>query len=131
MTQDELKNITGVGLIFPIEIEGSGKAILDYGFPLIISDLKIFLTWFLGTRYFLGNYGTNIYQILQEQNDDIARDLITFDIKERLPNWDQRLEVVDLTFTRPIENEVLVKIKIRLKGTPVEEVFKLPITTLI
>ena len=116
-----LEDITGKGLIFPLELTPKGSVVVRGGFDLIKSSIKQIVVWLVGTRYFLGEYGTTIMGSLEEPNDVISQGMIEFNLYDKLPMWDKRFNIQDVTTIQPKDGTLNISITIALKNTEIQE----------
>jgi phage baseplate assembly protein W len=70
-------DILGTGLKFPLEFDSKGELVLISGSDCVKQDLIDLLTTQLGTRPFLGQYGSRLQELRYIQNTDILRSLAT------------------------------------------------------
>lgn len=125
---DNVTKLTGKGLAFPIKLDEKGKAQLTVGFDLLKSSLQQILAWSVGTRYFLGEYGTVIPNSLEEPPDDVTQTYIEYQLTQRVPQWDQRFSIKAISFTRPGMGRLNIVITIAINKTPVEETWEFPLS---
>lgn len=122
---NKITDFLGTGLSYPIELE-NGKPVVSKGKALITSSIKTILSWVLGTRFFLGEFGTRIYDLLEEPNDTVANDLLEAFIKEGLTKWEKRITVSGVKVSQT-ENNKLATIIYSINGLPGLETFIWPI----
>jgi len=116
----------GKGLIFPITIDGTGKAPITGGKDLLEASIISILSWTIGTRYMLGEFGTNLESLLQEPNDSVTRALVKHFTVDVISKWEKRLEVLDVQITSKEEYQINIHIKYRVKNTKIEDSFIFP-----
>lgn len=120
--------LIGSGIIFPLNINDQGKPNLDTGWPLLKSSINNILAFIIGTRYFLGEFGANPEDLLEEPNDEISQVVLEHRLNSQLPYWDQRIVVNFIQVDRPSDTEVNLIISIGLKDTDLSEIFVVPVT---
>ena len=96
------------GLIFPLQL-ASGKHVISEGEDLIKSSIKIILSWPLFTREYTDNFGSRVYEALEDQNDEVLITLVKKFVVDSITKWEKRVELKKMTFERP-NNEKLVLI---------------------
>ena len=69
-----------------------------------------------GERFFNREFGSDLYKLVFEPNDEILRDLIDIEVKEAIGKWEDRVEVLG-TNTVINENQITVEISYRVKDT--------------
>jgi phage baseplate assembly protein W len=93
-----MENFIGTGLRFPIEITDTGSTALVSGKELIRQSIKIILSTTEGTRFFLGEFGSQIERVLFQPNDEVLQSLLQTMIREALKTWETRITVTKITF---------------------------------
>ena len=126
MASSTATKFLGKGLNFPIIINGSGRADLVEGKELLESSLRHILSWAIGTRYFLAEFGSNLEQLLQEPNDQISRALVKNYTTDVISQWDKRIDLLDVTILNKNDNSMNLFITYRIKQTKIEDSFIFP-----
>ena len=121
-----LANFTGSGLIFPIEIDSSGRPKISTGFDLIKSDLLILLNWAFGTKLFNETFGCRVIELLDEPNTTILGSLIITFIRSAISNWETRIELLDTTIISVSSDSIKVKLTYVIVNTQQEDSFIYP-----
>ncbi len=117
----------GSGLIFPIQLDNTGKAIIGSGGPLIISSISIILGTAMGTRYMLGEFGANMERLLQEPDDEVLKSLVKHYVKDAVTKWEKRVKVLDVTLNdKPDEGIILLNVTYQIIGTKLIDTFTFP-----
>lgn len=86
----------GKGLTFPILLNANGSAVLDTGWALIKSSLNSIFSYSVGTRFFLGEFGSLIEALVEEPNDDFTKSLAISLLNEHLAQWERRVSIIDI-----------------------------------
>lgn len=115
MTQNQTK-----GLIFPI-ILTAGSSTLTEGLDLIKASLKIILSWPLTTRNFNGEFGSRLYEAIEEQNDMVLSTLIRRFIIDSISNWEKRIELVSIKAISPSSERVEINLTYRVKELNIQD----------
>lgn len=126
MAEEALDTFLGKGLIFPITLTSSGRPPIEGGFPLIESSIKTILSWAIGTRYYLGEFGSKLEQLLQEPNDDIIKALVKHFTVDVISQWEKRIELLEVTLTNKDDQTIFIFIKYKIKNTKLENSFIFP-----
>jgi len=116
----------GKGLIFPIKLNSGGKPDISGDSQLLEASLRNILSWTTGTRFFLGEYGTRLEQLLQEPNDLVTEVLVKHFTVEVVEQWDKRLEILEVKLERRSEISLHIRINFRVKNTKIENSFIFP-----
>ena len=95
-------NYIGTGLAFPLQITDTGGVALVSGKELIRQSIKIILGTTQGTRYFLGEFGSQIEKVLFQPNDEVLQSLLQTMIREALKTWEPRIAVTTITFEKSV-----------------------------
>lgn len=120
-----VKDFIGKGITYPIKLQ-NGRVPIETGFDLIESSIKICTAWPLGRRFFLSEFGSQIYRILEEPNDNVLKNLLTTFFKDAVIKWEKRVEEVQVTFDDLTMTKVIVRVNYRVINTPKPETFIFP-----
>ena len=87
------------GLAFPFEDSTKGDFLLltETQFAQIRSDLVHLLLTKKGSRYYLPDFGTRIYEYIFEQNDTITFNLIEEEIRDGVKKYIPNLDINSIT----------------------------------
>lgn len=116
----------GKGLIFPIVLNASGRPDIKGGKELLEASMVNILSWTIGTRFFLGEYGTNLEQLLQEPNDITTQALVKHYTAEVIAKWEQRVEILEVQLLSKDDYSLDISIVYKIKNTKLEETFIFP-----
>jgi len=116
----------GKGLVFPIQINASGRPDIKGGFDLLRSSLENILSWTIGTRFFLGEYGTMLETLIQEPNDLVTQSLVRTLTVDVITKWEKRLELLDVTLESRNDYQLNISIRYKVKNTKLEDTFVFP-----
>jgi phage baseplate assembly protein W len=125
LNDPNIKDFVGQGMIFPLQLQ-NGKAVIYSGFELLESSIRIILSWPIGTRFMLGEFGSNLYQMLHEPNDDIALALVKQYTKDSLDLWEKRIIFLDLDIVSRTNYELIIKLTYKIRGTQLEKTMVFP-----
>lgn len=118
---DRLLPLQTAGIAFPVIIPSSGKVELSYGPDIIKSSLIIILSWQLRTRYFNGQFGSRIYEALEDPNDDILSMLVRKFTLDSIEDWEPRVELKSLSVHRPEPHKLNLELVYNIKELNVED----------
>jgi hypothetical protein len=92
---------TTYGIDFPFRDSLSGKFVKMTGFPEkeIRANLIHLLLTRKGSRYFLPDFGTRLYQYIFDQNDSTTFGLIEGEIRDSVKTYIPNLEITSITVT--------------------------------
>lgn len=120
-----IQDFIGKGLSFPIKLTG-GSSTLTSGTELIKSSIASILSFSLGQRFFLGEYGTRIEELIEEPNEVLLENVLENFITKALREWEKRIEVLSVT-TEPIgATGINIDINYLILNTQVEDNFIWP-----
>jgi phage baseplate assembly protein W len=123
--QFSISNFIGNGITFPFQLV-NGTLPLYSGFELIRSSLITILSWPLGKRFFLAEFGSNLYNLLEEPNDDILKDLIRIFVIDAIAKWEPRIELVDLSLQRTTDISIDLTLTYKILAIKKEDTFTFP-----
>ena len=109
------------GIAFPVILPESGKVELSYGPDIIKSSLIIILSWQLRTRYFNGQFGSRIYEALEDPNDDILSMLVRKFTLDSIEDWEPRVELKTVNIHRPESHKLNLELVYNIKELNVED----------
>lgn len=108
------------GLSFPLQIS-SGSYVLSEGVDLIQDSIKIILSWPLYTREYEDSFGSRIFEVLEEPNDDILITLIRRFVIDALEKWEKRIELEAISIERSSPEGVSVDLTYRIKELNIQD----------
>lgn len=116
MTQitDAIGEKLGKGLAFPITLE-NGKAKYEENLSLVKQSVEITLNWYWGTRFYLGEFGSKLFQILEQPNDQISKSELLYHVTNDLFSWEPRISILSIDYESPNFDSVNLKIRYQLK----------------
>lgn len=126
MDKTALNTFLGMGLVFPIQLDTTGKPPIEGGFTLIESSIKVILSWAIGTKYYLGEFGSRLEHLLQEPNDDVIKALVKHFTVDVISQWEKRVELLEVKLDSRSDNIIAIFIKYRIKNTKLENSFIFP-----
>jgi phage baseplate assembly protein W len=115
----------GKGLTFPIRLV-NGKPPIDGGKILIESSLRDILAWVIGTRFFLGEYGSKLEYLLQEPDNGVSAALLRYYTVALVKFWEKRVEIVSVRIIKRKEGVMLIKLEYRITNTQITGAFIYP-----
>lgn len=84
------------------------------GKDAIIASIRNLLMTPLGTYPFDPTYGSELYKMLFELDDDITRENIEYEVKDRVEQYEDRVRVESVTYQHEVKG-VKVDVVIRIK----------------
>lgn len=124
-SQGSLQNFVGQGITLPLDLV-NGKAPLATGFELIRSSIINILSWQYGTRFFLGEFGSQLYQLLEEPNDQILQDTIRVFVIDAIAKWDTRIEITNMVMERVSDTTLNLTVTYNIINIKKEDTFTFP-----
>lgn len=116
----------GTGIIFPITLSNFGRPNVVGGKDLIEASMRDILAWSLGTKFFLGEYGGKLEQILQEPNDLVQKTLINDFTVGLINTWENRVQVLSASLTDKEYGIIYISIAYQIKNTKITGSFVYP-----
>lgn len=93
-----------------------GEINITKGMSRLTESIEDILSTPIGTRFFAPQYGSNLFLLLYEQNDFVAKDMSIEYTKEALTKWEPRLELISVDAS--IEDYVMnITVKYAAKDT--------------
>ena len=86
---------------------------------LIRDSVKTILLTKLGQRYFVPDFGSNLWSLIFEPNDKVTSALAEEYARTALREWEKRIDVMQVT-TERVESELFVTVVYRIRR--IEEV---------
>lgn len=120
------KKFIGSGLIFPIIIEDNGKPNLHTGANLVNASIRHILAWPHRSRYFNENFGSRLWELIEEPNDIIVKSLVKHFIWEALVKWEKRITIQNITIDAEEPTKINVVVDYTINKTKQEETFIYP-----
>lgn len=102
------------GISFPLQLT-SGSHTLVEGVDLIEDSIKIILSWSLFTRDYEDTFGSRIFEILEEPNDDVLITLARRFTIDALEEWEKRIELETFIIERQSPEKLLIDLVYRIK----------------
>lgn len=116
----------GSGLVFPIIINGEGRAVITDDITLIRSSIFIILNWVTRTRYFNELFGSRIEEVLEEPDDSVAQSLIRQFTREALDKWEKRIILQHTEIQHDKTGRINLRLTYSIRNTKVEETYIYP-----
>jgi phage baseplate assembly protein W len=116
----------GKGLVFPIQLDSTGKPPLVGGMELLESSIRTIMSWYIGTRFFLGEFGSRLEDLLQEPNDLITQSLVEYFTAEVISKWEKRLKILEVDIINRDEYILNIIIKYEVVSTKQQNSFIYP-----
>jgi len=110
------------GLAFPLTLT-TGKHTVVSGVDLIQSSLKVIIAWPMFTRFYEGEFGSRIYEIIEDPNDDILMNLVRRFVIDSITTWEKRIELLSLNITRPSNTSLVIDLTYNIKESNYEGSF--------
>lgn len=120
------QSFIGKGLTFPIVLTSDGRPPIDGGITLIESSLRGIMSWALGTRFMLGEYGGILEKLLQEANSLTQQSLVKHFTSELISTWEKRVDELDASLISRGEGVLYIQLRYRIKNTKISGSFIFP-----
>lgn len=105
----QVANYIGNGLTFPFELQ-NGRGVIKSGYDLIRSSIRSILSFEIGRRFYLGEFGSRLNDMLEEPNDEVVHNMINVFVVDAITTWEKRIQSISTT----IESIDYDKIQVRL-----------------
>ena len=120
--QNPISKSLGKGLKWPLELV-NGKVILVENLDLIKQSIFITLNWYFGTRFYLGEFGTRLEQLLEEQNMSVLNTTLNFELGNALTKWEPRISIINTKTESISRYHLKVTINYRIAQTELIDSF--------
>lgn len=126
--QNYQTQLIGTGIRFPEPFDDStGRAVTASGLDKINNSILHILGTPIGTRFFLPEFGSRLYELVFEPNDSIFSDLAVLYIKDALNKWEPRINNINVyPMINEHDNHVPIKISYKLINTNIVGNFVYP-----
>ena len=116
--------IYGQGIVFPIKLE-EGKPVVTEGSELIKHSLANLLAWDYGQRYFLGQFGTKIHNLIERPFDDVTATLIREYVIEVISIFEKRITLKSVSIEM-IDEIITISLSYTIKINNTTDSFIIP-----
>lgn len=116
----------GGGITFPIEVNSKGSVDVMSNNVLLRSSIKNILYWPTSQRFFNEQFGSRIFDVLEEPNDNIGKALVRTFIFEALNRWEKRILVKDTKILNSDHQVINIEITYEIRSTRTEETMVFP-----
>lgn len=123
---ETVKKFIGQGITFPIELNSNGRPNIETGVNLIRSSIKNLLSWPYATRYFLGEYGSRLNELLEEPNDDILKNLVRYFVIDSISKFEKRISLLETSIIKPTAGSIHIKLKYKINNSSTTDSFIFP-----
>jgi hypothetical protein len=123
--------VIGKGLVFPIQLTPEGRPPISSDLTLLDSSIRIILSWYVGTRFFLGSFGSALEQLLREPKDETLASLVKFYTKDAISKWETRVELLDVELINQDIYSLTIHIAYKVKSTGITNTLVFPYYTQI
>lgn len=107
-------------LIFPI-ILSNGSHTLTESIDSIKASIKLIISWPLRTRQFNGEFGSRIFEVLEEPSDDILISLVRRFIIDAIAKWESRVELISLDIHKSEPQNLNISLVYRVKELDIQD----------
>lgn len=108
-----------------------GKTLTNTGVDRVIQSLFCILSTPRGARLFNPEFGTKLYECLDEPNDFILKDSLEYNIKQDIKTWEKRIDF-DVNVKQIMgSNKVNIEVTFCIKGTEQKYTYIFPVSKAI
>lgn len=104
-----VQDFIGNGLTFPIQLQ-NGRPLLSSGFDLIQASIRNILSYELGTRFFLAEFGSRLNDLIEEPNDEILANLLNQFIIGAVIKWEKRIQTISTSIVNEDDTTIFISI---------------------
>lgn len=104
-----VRDFIGNGITFPIQLH-DGKIVVDSGFNLIRASIITILSFQIGTRFFLAEFGSRLEELLEEPNDEILHNLINTFVIDAVTKWEKRVSTISTSIESINDEQINIQI---------------------
>ena len=116
----------GTSLKFPLEITPQGGVALVSGVDNIRQSVILILSEHLGTRFFLGQFGSVLNDLAYLPNDKVLQNLIKGQVAEVLKKFEPRIVVQDIVTTTVDFSRLDIGISYQIKNSQIADTAVFP-----
>ena len=124
-TDNIANTFIGKGLVFPIILQ-NGRPIISGGKELLEASLRDNLSWVLGTKFFLGEYGSKIEYLLQEPDNGASAALLRYYTEGVIKQWEPRVTNVIAKIISRSKGVIHIKLFYQITNTKITGSFIFP-----
>lgn len=125
LTKEPIQNFIGNGITYPINLD-KGKVVLESGFELIKSSIKIILAWSYPQRFFLAEFNSRLESLLEEPNDQILKSLLQTFIFDSINQWEKRVQLLEAEIHSSDTDKINVQITYKIINSEKQDTFIYP-----
>ncbi len=112
--------IRTTGMAFPLLLD-SGSSTLEEGVDLIQKSMKTMLAWPLYTRDYEDTFGSRVFELLEEPNDDVLITLLKKFTQDVLEMWESRIEILILDVYRNTPEKVTIDLTYKIRELDIQD----------
>jgi phage baseplate assembly protein W len=121
--------ILGKQFTFPFSFTSAGRVPISSDVELIRRSIASILTWPYGTRFFLGQYGSKLRELLEDPNDAQMLGLVKYYIVEAVTRWETRITDLEVPKIEQKDNRIDITLKYQIIQLAREDSFVFPFYT--
>jgi uncharacterized protein len=117
-SSDLAKRFLGVGWKFPLRVTPGGGFDFSSGEQSVEEAIWILLGTAKGERQMLPRFGCGIHDLVFAPNNPATRGYVQHLVKDALTEWEPRIDVLDVNFTSPSNEEytMLIRVDYRIRS---------------
>lgn len=109
------RSYLGQGIKHPHVVDNFGRVTLVSDRDLIMQSLDIIFNTPVGSEFFREHEGSEIRELMFEQNDIVLCGLMDFYVMDAILKWERRIKVLDLKYDFPRDVPNLIKTTINFR----------------
>lgn len=111
----------GSGLSFPFRYDRrTGVTATSTGKNHIAESIFQILMTRKGERFMRPNFGSRLHELVFEQNDQVLKGLIRYEVIEAIHQWEKRVVIIGVAFEKDSGNQLDVRVAYRIIQNQVE-----------
>ncbi len=116
------RSYLGQGIKFPLSVDNYGKISLQSDLQLVRQSIVRILNTPVGSCFMNRDFGSHIYDLQFEPNDDILKSLLDYFITDAVEKWEGRVELLDVSIYDDAKKPEQVNCSVTYKLKQSEEI---------
>jgi phage baseplate assembly protein W len=122
LTTNAISENLGKGLKWPLNLT-NGKADLVENLDLLKQSIQIILNWYFGTRFYLGEFGSRLEELLEEPNTSLLKTTVDHELGKTIPKWEPRVVLIKTKLETPTRDTLKISIHYQIAKTQLVDNF--------
>lgn len=109
-----VQDFIGSGLTFPIQLQ-NGRGVIESGYNLIRSSIRNILAFEIGRKFFLGEFGSRLNELLEEPDDEPLHNMLNIFIVDAITTWEKRITSISTSIEDVSREQGVIQIRLVYK----------------